>query len=1033
MDAINFQPTRNGLLWVLRTLLLFLIAFGSASLLRAQPTCDCASTEYFIPETLPFASLVTSCPEWPATTIPPPSTGRGGRGISVAVGTSIPSYRGELYLSEGFIPYAEGSTKTIPAIIKGQRQDCQERARLGDQALGGWTLIILNRWYTGVGNFSFVRLQGGLMAAMPGNIFYPLEESEAALMKNFFHAHGGTSPTVSGIQFAAYPSSLVLNGGTFPSYSIPVSNPRGSRGPQPFVVQTNTLIADIQNTLAKAGWEGHEAGLVRVNGVWMPAVLRLYGKKTTAYAYYGRFTDASQARRYGHSTSDQLYFSKREMLPSPAEDLIESDMRYGGKIFSREDVLAHKDEIEWHSECRCSDMPFNPDERNEAKLEKDGNWTPISPNNLENSNLPLLKECPDQRTYFTLYKSCVEEMMADDKPNIDLRGRVDYSDYVASKMGRQTMAFKSYNPDGTVEGVDLSTGNMPETPAYYDHQGARLNPTSEDFMDPLDANTVFFGYRHGPKSLFDWVGPKTEHYRISPLIKTVVQNMQSLYDTKISQGKDAWLSLLNITFARGTGAPASTDGKPLEGPVTASGNFQNLDLSLTVDNPSALDLPLKLLNPTDKYLEYKSARTFIMQSLSGHPFSVRVWDDAREWDDFVLGSDLNDEHFQVYWTYGLFAIDKHGDPTQVGTLRVSNNFWVNSDDDQQLEGAWMDQVHMEGGKLLSSADTYNLNSREAHTDLKSLHDRDPETFEDKGDAMAKIAFYIAVSEGLDMAMKWIYDQRDKPYIYEAAKRVENMVAVKQTAKLAYAFYKGYVEWKRLMDILAEIRDSRRALERAYSRFKRSGSLLVDYYVGLDYSKIRPTNVAMLYPTRAILYFDWSVNDFQNELLHFEAAFHALNLDLDRFMDGPGKRTLAYLYRETAGPLAQVTAQNDKERERTHAALQGAQGVLNKGSDNTSNYLRLSALTRLALEKTRNTQVKSLEASTSGLRNVLVAIQSDSRDWLTMQDYLTLNLAGSPGAFTKAYRDQNPEAVAKQFDVHPIFRNPWVDDHAGDGP
>jgi hypothetical protein len=191
---------------------------------------------------------------------------------------------------------------------------------------------------------------------------------------------------------------------------------------------------------------------------------------------------------------------------------------------------------------------------------------------------------------------------------------------------------------------------------------------------------------------------------------------------------------------------------------------------------------------------------------------------------------------------------------------------------------------------------------------------------------------------------------------------------------------------------------------------------------------------MLYPTRAIRYFDWSVNDFQNELLHFEASFHALNLDLDRFMDGPGKMTLAYLYRETAGPLAQVTAQNDKERERTHAALQGAQGVLNKGGDNTSNYLRLSALTRLALEKTRNTQVKSLEASTSGLRNVLVAIQSDSRDWLTMQDYLTLNLAGSPGAFTKAYRDQNPEAVAKQFDVRPIFRNPWVDDHVqGDGP
>jgi hypothetical protein len=261
-----------------------------------------------------------------------------------------------------------------------------------------------------------------------------------------------------------------------------------------------------------------------------------------------------------------------------------------------------------------------------------------------------------------------------------------------------------------------------------------------------------------------------------------------------------------------------------------------------------------------------------------------------------------------------------------------------------------------------------------------------------------------------------------------------MVAVKQTAKLAYAVYKGYVEWRRLMDILAEIRDSRRALERAYSRFKRSGSLLIDHFVNLDYGKIRPTNVASIYPTRAIRYFDWSAQDLKNELVHYEASMHALGLDLDRFLDGPGKRTLAYLYRETAGGWAQVTVRNDRERERTHGALKDAQAALTRGGDNTSNYLRLSSLTRLALAKTRNTEVKALEASTGGLRNVLIAIQSDSRDWLTMQDYVSDNLAGSPGTFLKAYRNEDPEAVARQFDVHPLFRNPWVDGQMeGGGP
>jgi hypothetical protein len=653
---------------------------------------------------------------------------------------------------------------------------------------------------------------------------------------------------------------------------------------------------------------------------------------------------------------------------------------------------------------------------------------------MENQNPLLFRECPDQRIYFSLYRMCVEEQLKEERPQTDLKGRVDYSDYVASKMGEQP-AYKSMNPDGTLDGEGLTVDNMPETPAYYDHEGQRLNPNSQDLMDPLDPNTEFFGYRFGPKSITDWEGSKERQYRISPIIKAVLADVQDFFDNRIAKGKEPLLALFNITFGREPATGSDPGSPPLTGPITIPAAFKSLELSLTLDDPKTLDQPMRILNPSDKYLEYKSARTFIMQSLTGKPLKVRKWVDGAEWDDFVLGSDEDDLHFQVYWLYGIYAFDRHGDPAKIGTLKVANTFWINKEHaSMKLVGKWMDQINMEGGKLLSSADVYDLESREAHTDLKSLHDRDPETFEDKADAMARIAYYIAVSEGLDMAMKWIYSQKDRPYIYEAAKRLENMVAVKQTAKLAYAFYKGYVEWRRLMDILAEIRDSRRSLERAYSRFKRSGSLLVDHFVNLDYSKIRPTNVAEVFPTRAIRYFDWAAQDLKNELIHFEASLHALNLDLDRFMDGPGKRTLAYLYRETAGPWAQVTAGNDRDRERTHSALKGAQAALGRGGDNTSNYLRLSSLTRLALQKTRNTEIKSLEASTSGLRNVLVAIQSDSRDWLTMQDYMNHNLAGSPGAFLNAYRNDDPEAVARQFDVHPLFRNPWVDDHAGDsGP
>ncbi len=987
----------------------------------AIPPCECIGTDYYSSEALPLASLVTACPDWPAS-----FPRLGARGLLLE--DPLPAYQGQLFLSQKLIPYADGSVKTVAAIIKGQKQDCQQMIRSGDQALNGWNIVLLTHWYAlALGSMTAVkRLDQNILSTIPGPILFPMEEVDAMQVKAFFQAQGkGVLPKLDRVQFASYPKQFDFLPGVRLEY-VPTPS-GGARGAVLGSVLTKNLLSDIRKTLQANGWTQFEPGLVVVAGKWVPAILKLFGNPGKVYAYYGRFTSAEEAKRFGYTTSDPLYFSARSLVPAEETEVFQPDLRYGARIFRPEEVITNRRLLEWHSECRCSDLHFEGDDRNVAVVDKKGNWTPIAPDNAENSNPALFKDCPDQRTYFSLYKICVEKDLKEERQSPDLRGRVDYGDYLASKLG-ESPVYKSMNPDGSIDHEDLSVDIMPETPAYYDKTGARLNPNHEDLMDPLDANTVFYAYRYGPKAWDDWEGSKEKQYRINPRIHALMGDMQSLFETVVSKGKEPLLELFQIRFNGGGGVtvPLSPGGRTSS--IQAFAAFGKLDLDLAIGNPDDLNKPIRILNTSDKYLEYKSARTFITQSQTGMPLKVQKWADGKEWDDFILGSDLDDLKFRVYWDYGLFVYNSHGDPAQVGTLRISNIFWKNSEDGgQKLVGKWVDQIHMEGGKLLSTSDTYDLSSREAHTDLKSLHERDPATFEDKSEAMARIAYYIAVSEGLDMAMKWIFSQKDKPYIYESAKRLENMVAVKQSAKVAYAFYKGYVEWRRLMDILAEIRDSRRALERAYSRFKRSGGLLVDFFVNLDYAKIRPTNISMVYPTRAMRYFDWSTNEFRNELLHFETSLHALNLDLDRFMDGPGKRTLAYLYRETAGSLAQVETENDRDRAGTHQALKDAQAALGRGGDNTSNYIRLSALTRLAIQKTRNTQVKSLEASTSGLRNVLMAVQSDSRDWLTMKDYVTHNLAGSPDAFSKAYQDRSPEAIGRQFDVQPIFRNTWVED------
>lgn len=976
---------------------------GLLNPILAAAQCDCISDFNYTSEILPAAAVTRTCPNTPGYyTI---TSSRYGDVLSDPV-SPFDTY---VYLNASFNQYQNGVQTSFSTWYNNgalQRQTCTEEANTLSFSLSGWNILILDRWYTmvpgmgngrGKGNTGPATVPARMTQGVIGSMLsgFPVPDENLAGAQSFFLNRGGALPTVPGVSFFTYPRSFALSG-TGPA----VYKPTGSRGGAN-ILSTNSILDDIQKTLTANGWTDFYPGMVKLGAAYYPAILKMFGTKKTVYAYYGRFKDVAEAVKYGYSTDDQLYFSKAETVPETETETAMPDLRYGSSIYRRDEVLTHRGDVEWHDQCRCSDLTYVPGDFNEPTLEASGNWIPISPDNHDNQNSPSFRICPDNKTYYTLYEKCVKDILADDPILPDPKGRVDYSDYLASKLAHDP-AYKSLNPDNTIETEALSTSAMPETPAYYDHSGDRLNPNVSDNMDPLDPATKFNarGFEGGVLG----IGEDEVDLDATSETKPLVADMASFYNTVIANGRMGLLSFFGL------------DDSYHDEALSFEKNFGGLDVSFTLDDKEYFKENWKVLNTRDKFLEFKSARTFIIQSNTGRPLKIKMHDDTWVTRQY--------QKFDLYWDYDIFYVNRYGDPTKVGNLRLENEIHYNWDHED-----WSDntkELKMVGGKTIPSSDQYDLSSREAHTDLKKLEDRDSATFDDKAEAMAKIAYYIAVSEGLDMAMKWIYQQRDKPYVYEAAKRLENLTAVKQSAKVAYVMYKGYVEWRRLMDILREIRDSRRALEKSFARFKRASGLLVDYYANLDYSKIRPTNITMLYPTRAIRYFDWSVDGLKYETLHFELAFHALNLDLDRFQDGPGKQTLAYLYQEGTSWLAAVDGENEKQRQTTHDALQGAQASLKKSDDNTSNYIRLSSLTKLAIEKTRNTKVKSLEASTTGLRNVLMATQSDSRDWLTMQDYATHNLAGSPKAFARGFEDRSPNAIRDQFDVAPVFQNTWVD-------
>ncbi len=961
-------------------------------------TCSCASTNWYNSVRLPGLIVQNTCPEWPAVIKDFPVPG---------INATVPEVTGFLYISNRFVAANAGKNVAFQSYVSGiKRQDCTRS--FVDQPIfaTGWSIILLNRWYTYGPKGIPGRLIDGIMTDLSASWLYPVPDVSSNDTYRFFLTSGRTAiPTIPDVTLGRYPTLY-----NWAAKSVGT----GGRGTSALNVNTVALLKDIRKTLTDNGWTDFQAGMVQTGDGLFPAVLKRLGDPQRVYAYYGRLTDGESARQLGFSTGDPLYFSRPNFYPKTSTEFMRPGFRYGAEIMtSTTSVISNREKFEWFPECRCSDMAYNPDQDNSPTLETSGNWTPISPSNLVNRNPIQLRECPDHIQYASLYAKCAAALLGDPVNVSNPKDRTDYGDYLASKMG-ETPVFKSMEPEGTVEKEDLDVDKMPSTPAYYDHAGNRLNPSTADVSDPFDAGTKFMVQGDAPS---DWlILDRHVDVDVSDRIRPVYERMKALFTGYFSKGKEGVLPFFDVP-GNYFDTPVGKEKPTLEKTVGT------MTVTLKVERQEYFRQNWKLLNTWDKFVPFRDARVFVTRSLSRKQVPVTQ---IYEWLPGTGGATFLDHGWWASFEYAIFNNNNYGDATRIGTITFSEKVYDNA-----WGRNWNKDLWMTGDKNRSSSDKYDLASREAHTDLKDLSERDKESFPDKSDAMLKIAYYIAVSEGLDMAMKWVYQQRDKPYIYEGAKRVDNMAATKVSKQIALELYRSYVEWKRMMDILRDIRDTRRSLERSFSRFRQSGKMLFDYYGNLDYSKVRPTNMTILYPTRAIRYFDFATDNLAFDVKHFEFAAHAMALDVDRFLNGPGKSTIAYLNREFLSNLSTIDGENENQRQQNHAAYQGSLKAAGASEDRNSNYIRLSAVTRLVIQKTQNLQLKSLQASTSGLRNVLIAGQSDSRDWLTMSDYVTQNIAGTPGALMQSFDHRTPHPIAEQLTVGSLFNNDWVDDQVKD--
>ena len=247
MDAFSLFSRRGGApTSILKFGLGACIGIGLMFQSVQAQSCNCVESNYYASEPLPLVSFVTTCPAWPANHWLPPV-----RGVNTA-GPLVASYRGELFLSTRTIPYADEAMSTIDVVVQGKRDICQGVTRVGDQALSGWNIVILNHWYTpgpSTGGRNpmptFKKLDRNILATLPAPVFFPIEDAEAAQVRAFFDAEGqGLAPVIPGLALAPFAGRYRLRAVPTMGY-LPEAHRQGRRAPRGTVITTD-LMKDIR-------------------------------------------------------------------------------------------------------------------------------------------------------------------------------------------------------------------------------------------------------------------------------------------------------------------------------------------------------------------------------------------------------------------------------------------------------------------------------------------------------------------------------------------------------------------------------------------------------------------------------------------------------------------------------------------------------------------------------------------------------------------------------------------------------------------
>jgi len=328
--------------------------------------------------------------------------------------------------------------------------------------------------------------------------------------------------------------------------------------------------------------------------------------------------------------------------------------------------------------------------------------------------------------------------------------------------------------------------------------------------------------------------------------------------------------------------------------------------------------------------------------------------------------------------------------------------------------------------LMHYSEGYDLTGKDYFTDQHDVADRsggDPKFDTDKKKALKDIAWHIGTAEGINIAMKIIYDQINNPHeavawaaglIYELKKRIENLEAVKMSVKMAIVMYKVHKEIQETLDLIYEMKQAYAQIGVAWDGLKSASSNIYEYYSEFDWSAVRMTNISSILPTGYLHQIDHAIGRMQYSLVNFNETCHRMAIKTDMIVISPTVKGTKWMLR---GLAYSTTTEATAEITQAQKTLDDAQRQLprSRNNRNATRSQYISLVTGGIMSGLTGTQLRVTSDGVLALKSALNFIEAESRDWQRFYDYTTKTFSDSNlMAFQEAMSDQD------NFSLYPVF-------------